>query len=129
MLIHKQIPVFIVFREKKSSCFDLSFQIMENAFLLHQLITLVEIVGKKKTTNYGQSSSHACIKRFSLSFSYILCSCHRADSDRVQIHSGIEVKRVVFMCVCAHVFVSVCTCRPAKIHGYLFVYLKKTHLD
>lgn len=34
----------------------------------------------------------------------------------MQIPSGFEVKRVVFMCVRAFVFVSVRTCTPAEIH-------------
>ncbi len=63
--------------------------------------------------------SHAYMKRFSLSFSYILFSCHRAGS--VQILSGFEVNRVVFMCVRASVLVSAWTCEPAEIHACVCV--------
>lgn len=50
----------------------------------------------------------------------------------MQIPSGFEVKRVVFMCVRAFVFVSVRTCTPAEIHlciclsvyihAYIYIY-------
>lgn len=72
-------------------------------------------------TNYGQSSSHAYLKWFSLSFSYILFSCRKIGS--VQIPSGFEVNWVVFMCVRASLFVSVWTCKLPEIHVFVFVCL------
>lgn len=85
------------------------FRITESATLWHHLITLVEMVEKNKLWTDKLPCLHETV--FSLSFSYILFSCRRTAS--VQVLSGFEVNRVVFMCVC--VFVYMWTCKAVEI--------------